>query len=119
MVNQNADLKMESLTKAAPDAVFASPCEPLILVGCFTPLPAPGRPGSLTELSLDHIFQCGMGWPFGCTDLHGVSKGERRRRLVRQGEPGRGCACKRVAKSRHIESERIEDLLRCDPARGN
>ena len=48
-----------------------------------------------------------------------VSKGERRRRLVRQGEPGRGCACKRVAKSRHIESERIEDLLRCDPARGN
>ena len=75
MVNQNADLKMESLTKAAPDAVFASPCEPLILVGCFTPLPAPGRPGSLTELSLDHIFQCGMGWPFGCTDLHGVSSG--------------------------------------------
>ena len=70
-------------------------------------------------VALDHIFQCGMGWPFGCTDLHGVSKGERRRRLVRQGEPGRGCACKRVAKSRHIESERIEDLLRCDPARGN
>jgi hypothetical protein len=75
MVNQNADLKMESLTKAAPDAVFASPCEPLILVGCFTPLPAPGSPGSLTELSLDHIFQCGMGWPFGPTDLHGVSSG--------------------------------------------
>ena len=69
MVNQNADLKMESLTKAAPYAIFLNPS------GCFTPLPALGRPGSLTELSLDHIFQCGMGWPFGRTDLHGVSSG--------------------------------------------
>ena len=75
MVDQNADLKMENLTKTAPGAIFASPCEPLILVGCFTPLPALGRQGSLTELSLDHIFQCGMGWPFGRTDLHGVSSG--------------------------------------------
>ena len=57
MVDQNADLKMENLTarglichKVTAEAVTVM-------------------------VALDHIFQCGMGWPFGCTDLHGVSSG--------------------------------------------
>ena len=69
MVDQNADLKIENLTQTASDAVFASPCEPLIPMECFTPLRALDRSVSFTEVSLDQVFQCGMGWPFGRTDL--------------------------------------------------
>ena len=59
MVDQNADFKIENLTQTASDAVFASPCEPLIPMECFTPLRALDRSVSFTEVSLDQVFQCG------------------------------------------------------------